>query len=111
MHLEVTFRNLKPRAEIKRRAEALYAKVEHFLDPAATAILVVLSEHGAFNLDLVVTTNGAVHQIEEEDADLRTALDRVFHRMETALRRAKERRIDRFHASAGKPEGFEVESA
>lgn len=111
MHLEVTFRNLKPRAEIRRRAEALYGKVEHFLDPAATGVLVVQAEHGTFVTDLVVTTNGSVHQIKEEDADLRTALDRVFHRAETTLRRAKERRIDRFHTGGTKEEGFVVDGA
>lgn len=111
MHLEVVFRNLKPRQEIRRRAEALYGKVEHFLDAAATAQLTVLSEHGAFELDLVVTTAGQTHQFREDDTDLRTALDRVFHRAETALRRAKERRIDRFHEGTAKAEGFVAETA
>lgn len=106
MHLEITFRNLRARSEIRRRAEALYAKVERFLDPAATATLVITAEHQKFVTDLTVTTAGTVHQVEDEDADLRTALDRTFHRVETVLRRAKERRIDRYHDGVEKPEGF-----
>ena len=34
-------------------------------------------------------------QASDEDEDLRTALDRTFHTIEHALRRAKERRVDR----------------
>lgn len=111
MHLEVTFRNLRPRSEIRRRAEALYGKLERFLDPAATATLVVTLEHQKYQADLVVTSLGQVHQVVDEDADLRTSLDRAFHRVETALRRAKEKRVDLRHQGPEKPEGFAAETA
>jgi len=94
MHLEVTFRNLQPRDEIRRRAQALYAKLERFLDPAAEALLTVGVEHGSAQVEVRVATRGQVHKASEEDGDLRTALDRLFHRLEVQLRRAKERRTD-----------------
>ncbi len=95
MHLEVTFRNLNPRDEVRNRAQMLFGKLERFLDPAAEGQLVILSERGASRVEVVLTSRGAVHKASEEDEDLRTALDRLFHRLENQLRRAKERRIDR----------------
>jgi len=93
MHLEVTFKNLKPREEVKKRAQALYKKLERFLDSASDATLVLNAEHGATILELLVTVKGEVHKAVEEDQELRAALDKVFHTMELQLRRGKERRL------------------
>ncbi len=93
MHLEVTFKNLRPRDEIRRRATALYKKLERFLDASAEGKLIVAVEHGNAVLELVVTAHGDVHKVLEEDEELRTALDKLFHTMEVQLRRAKSRRI------------------
>lgn len=109
MHLDVTFRNLRSREEVRRRAHALFEKLERFLDPAATASLVITHEHDSTVTELTITTHGEVHQVQEDDEDLRTALDRAFHRVETGLRRSKERRIDRQHAGGSKTDGFVVE--
>ncbi len=93
MHIEVTFKNLRPRDEVKKRAQALYKKLERFLDPASEATLVLDVEHGQAILELVVTVKGEVHKAVEEDPELRAALDKVFHTMEIQLRRGKEKRI------------------
>ena len=95
MHLEVTFRNLGPREEVRRRAAVLFKKLERFLDPAADGNLIVGVEHDTAVVEMVLSTWGTVHKAVEEDPDLRTALDRLFHRVEVQLRRTKERRIDR----------------
>jgi ribosomal subunit interface protein len=95
MHLEVTFRHMNPRPEIKKRADALFEKLHRFLDPAADAQLIVGAEHGAAAVELVVSSRGTVAKAEEEDEDLRTALDRAFHRVEDQLRRGKEKGVDR----------------
>lgn len=105
MHIEVTFRNLNPRDEVKRRAEALYSKLERFLDPAAQAQMTVTVEHGMAIVETVVTSRGTTFKSSEEDADLRTSLDRSMHALENQLRRAKERRTS--HKGAGdEVEGF-----
>lgn len=109
MHLDVTFRNIRPREEVRRRAQALFEKLERFLDPASTATLVVTHEHDSTVTELTVTCHGEVHQVQEDDEDLRTALDRAFHRLETGLRRSKERRVDRLHTGGPKTDGFEIE--
>lgn len=93
MHLEVTFRQMKARPEIKKRADALYSKLERFLDPAADGQLILGNEHGATAVELVVTTRGHVAKASEEDDDLRTAMDRAFHRVEDQLRRAKDKNV------------------
>lgn len=111
MHLEVTFRNLKPREEVRRRARALYSKLERFLDPAAEGVLVIGVEGGQPSVDITVTTRGRTHQCTENDDDLRTAIDRAFHTMETTLRRAKERRLTRRHQGADVTDGFTAEVA
>jgi ribosomal subunit interface protein len=106
MHLEVSFRNLRPRDEIKTRAQALFDKLERFLDPASESTLVVAVEHGSAIMELVVRTGGEVHTVTEEDGELRTALDKVFHTMEDRLRRSKERKIDRTRKSVPPADGF-----
>jgi ribosomal subunit interface protein len=106
MHLEVTFRNLSPREEVRKRADALFAKLHRFLDPASDAQLNVGVEHGKGIVELVCTSHGNVHKASEEDEDLRTALDRAFHTMETQLRRSKERRIDRHRGPGDAEDGF-----
>ncbi|MEQ1500676.1 MAG: HPF/RaiA family ribosome-associated protein [Myxococcota bacterium] len=106
MHLEVSFRNLRPRDEVKTRAQALYGKLERFLDPAAEGQLVVTVEHASAVLELVVRTGGEVHTVTEEDPELRAALDKVFHTMEVRLRRSKERRLDRTRKSVPPGDGF-----
>jgi putative sigma-54 modulation protein len=104
MRLEVTFRNLRPRDEIRKRAEALFAKLERFLDAAADAHLVVAVEHGVAVLELVVSAKGATHKVIEEDRELRSALDKLFHKMETQLRRHKERLVTRRRPEAAPDE-------
>lgn len=106
MHLEVTFKNLRPRDEIKRRAEALHAKLERFLDPAATSQLTVEVEHGRAILELVVHTKGGSHKVEQEHDELRVALDKLFHTVEEKLRRKKEKRIDRARRGGAEADGF-----
>lgn len=112
MHLEVSFRNLRARDEIRARAQALYDKLEKFLDPAAEGQLVVGVEHGNAILELVIRTAGEVHTVTEEDSELRSCLDKVFHTMEVRLRRSKERRVDgRRRSVPPNADGFEVEEA
>jgi len=94
MHLEVTFRNLNPREEVRKRAEALYDKLERFLDAAAEGQMTVGVEHGAAIIEVVVTSRGVTYKSQEEDPDLRTALDRAMHGLENQLRRAKEKRTN-----------------
>lgn len=95
MHLEVSFRNVRPRDEIRRRSQALFRKLERFLDPAAEGQLVVAVEHGVAVIEGVVGTRGMTFKASEEDEDLRAALDKTFHNLERQLRRAKERRVAR----------------
>jgi ribosomal subunit interface protein len=97
--LQVSFRNLRARDEIKTRAEVLYDKLERFLDTASEASLVVAVEHGKAIMELNVRSGGEVHTVTEEDDDLRAALDKSFHTMEDRLRRSKERRSDRIRRS------------
>ena len=106
MPLEVSFRNLRPRDEIRKRAAVLYSKLERFLDPDAEGHLIVSVEHGQAVLEIVVVTHGDTQKAVEEHEELRTALDKVFHTMEQQLRRRKERRVARRHAHADRPDGF-----
>jgi ribosomal subunit interface protein len=92
MQLEITYRNLSARDSIRMRAEALYQKLERFLEPAAEGQLVLSIEHSMAVSELVVSSHGQTFKAEEEDAELRTSMDRMFHVMEGKLRRAKERR-------------------
>lgn len=104
MQLQVSFRNLNARDEVRSRAQVLFDKLERFLDPAAEGQLTVAVEHGTAAIEVHVTSRGHVFKSNEEDEDLRTALDRAFHRLEMQLRRAKERRVDRHRRGSDEPE-------
>ena len=106
MHLEVTFKNLRPRDEVRARATALYNKLERFLDTSSNGQLVVNVEHNNAILELVVRAGGEIHTVTESHAELRAALDKTFHTMEVRLRRAKEKRIDRGREAGPTPDGF-----
>lgn len=95
MQLEVTFRRLNPRDEIRKRAEALFAKFDRFLDPAAEGQLVVSVEHQQAICELVITSRGQTFKAENTDEQLRASMDKVFHNMEEQLRRFKDKRTDR----------------
>ena len=104
MQLETTFRNVSARPEVKTRAEHLFAKLEKFLDPAATGHLIVSAEHGKVILEIVVKAAGGTYVAKEEDEELRNALDLVFHTIENQLRRAKDRK--RSHRERGPDDEF-----
>ncbi|MEZ4320192.1 MAG: HPF/RaiA family ribosome-associated protein [Myxococcota bacterium] len=106
MPLEVSFRNIRPREEVRNRAEVLYAKLERFLDPDEEGTLMVNVEHGKAIMELVVVTKGDTQKAAEEHEELRTALDKVFHTMEMQLRRRKERRMER-RRGGDREDGFE----
>ena len=95
MQLEVTFRRLNPRDEIRKRAEALFAKFDRFLDPAAEGQLVVSIEHQQAICELVVKSRGQTFKAENTDEQLRASMDKVFHNMEEQLRRFKDKRTER----------------
>jgi|JI61114BRNA_FD_contig_71_701859_length_653_multi_2_in_0_out_0_2 ribosomal subunit interface protein len=107
MRLEVTFKNLQPKEEIRRRASALFGKLERFLDSSSEGLLILRAEHGRTITELTVSARGQVFQASDEDEELRTSLDRTFHTIETSLRRAKERRVDRRRRNDGEvTDGF-----
>ena len=99
MNIEVSFKGLKPRREVKERAEALFKKLHRFLVPSSEARLLVAVSHGNAVLELVVSKKGQTFKAEHEHSDLRTALDQLFHTMEGQLRRSKERDLDRRRVS------------
>jgi len=106
MNLEVSFKNLRPRDEIRGRAQALTKKLERFLGPSAEGTLVVGVEHDDAVLELVIHSGGETHKVTEEHSDLRTALDKVFHTAEGQLRRAKQRRALPRRERAEPEDGF-----
>ncbi|MEN0066298.1 MAG: HPF/RaiA family ribosome-associated protein [Myxococcota bacterium] len=108
MHLEVTFKNLRPRKEVRERAELLFGKLERFLEPASEGQLTVEIEHQDAIVELIVNAWGETHTVSHEEDDLRTSLDKVFHTMETRLRRHKERRVDARRVGAPEADGFTV---
>ncbi len=106
MHLEVTFKNLRARDELRKRATVLHDKLERFLDPAAKSQLTVEVEHGRAVLELVVHTKGGTHTVRSEDEEMRPALDQLFHTVEEKLRRHKEKRTDKNRRPIGEVDGF-----
>jgi len=110
MNLDVTFRNLSPRDEVRRRGEALYSKLERFLDPAADGHMIVSVEQHTAIVEVVVGTRGQVFKAEERNEDMRTAMDKSFHNVEEQLRRFKDKRTQRRPRGTGDETGFVVDA-
>lgn len=110
MNLHVTFRNLNPRDEIRRRGEALFAKLERFVDPATEGQMIVSIEAHEAIVEVIVSEGRHVSKALERSEDLRTAMDKAFHTVEEQLRRRKDRRNSGKRARRREPEtGFVVE--
>jgi ribosomal subunit interface protein len=107
MHLEVSFRNLGPREEVRKRAQFLFEKLARFLDPAAQGQLTIAVEHGLCIVEVALRAHGYTFKVREEDNELRTALDKSFHTLEQQLRRAKDRRTT--HKGRGTTRDVEVD--
>ena len=107
MNLEVSFRNLSPRAEVNKRGQLLYEKLSRFLDPASEGLMTVSTEHGKAIVELVVQNRGDTFKAVEEHDELKAAMDLAFHTMESQLRRSKERRVARRHSGSEDDDGFE----
>ncbi len=94
MRFEVTFRHLTPRPDLRDRANELYGRLAHFLDPAARGMLIVDASNGRARAELLVATGGETHKSVGEAGELRAAVDAAFHGIVDPLRRHKERRKD-----------------
>ena len=106
MQLEVTFRNLASRDEIRARAQLLFAKMDRFLDLAAEGHLLVATEQHDAICELIVTTRGRTFKARERNDDMRTAMDKAFHAIEEQLRRFKSRRTEHHPRGGVKESGF-----
>jgi ribosome-associated translation inhibitor RaiA len=108
MNFDVTFRQIRPRDEVRERATTLYKKLARFLDASSEGKLTVAVERGQAILELVVHDQGETHKVTQDHEDLRTAIDKIFHTAEVQMRRAKERRLSGRH-SVPDDDGFEAE--
>ena len=92
MSITVSYRNLKPRRDVNRRAESLYGKMEAYLDPAASATLLLSAENDAVVAEATVQAWSNTFRAEETDDELRTAMDKVMHKLNEQVRRFKDKR-------------------
>jgi len=97
MNLDITFRNCEPNEVVKLRAEKKLAKIAKHLRPPIDAHLVFKSERHTINAEVTVVGGGdgqrfSVHETTE---DVNSAVDRVMEKLETVVRRARERELDR----------------
>jgi len=95
MRLDITFRNLEPTDELRQSVERRMEKVGRFMRPPVEGHVVLKEEKHRHIAEVSVSGAGEpAHVASAEAEDMRTAIDLVMHKIETALRRAHDRRVD-----------------
>jgi putative sigma-54 modulation protein len=100
MHLEITFRNIDPSDAIREKAEKRFAKVARYLREPVEAHLVMKVEKHRHSAEVTVHAAGDQHfSVHDVTENMYVTLDQVMARLEEAVKRARERQIDRHHNS------------
>ncbi len=96
MRLDVSFRNLEPNDELRVLCDRKFQKVARYVNEPSEVHVVLRSEKHRQIAEVTLSSAGdQAHVAHAEDDEIRNALDQVFHKIERAVRRAHDRRIDR----------------
>lgn len=95
MRLDITFRQIDASDEIRQWVERRVEKVSRFLRPPIEAHVVLREEKFRQIAEITVKAAGEGAYVASAEAeDIRTAIDLVMHKIESAVRRAHDRRVD-----------------
>jgi len=96
MRLDVTFRNLEASDKLREHCDRRLQKVGRYLKDEAEAHVVLRVEKHREIAEVTITgTRGRTHVARAEGPDLRAAINAVAHKLERAVRRARDRRNSR----------------
>jgi putative sigma-54 modulation protein len=95
MRLDITFRHLEAKEETRQWVERRIEKVTRFLRPPIEAHVVLSEEKHRQIAEISVKAAGeGAHVASAEAEDIRTAIDLAMQKIESAVRRAHDRRVD-----------------
>ncbi len=95
MRLDITFRQVDASDEIRQWVERRVEKVARFLRPPIEAHVVLKEEKHRQIAEVTVKAAGEGSYVASAEAEeIRTAIDLVMHKIESAVRRAHDRRVD-----------------
>ncbi len=108
MRLEITFRNIEATDALRERAEKKFQKVAKHLREPIDAHLVCKVEKHRHSAELTVHAAGDLSfRVQETTDDMYATIDGIMNKIERAVRRHKERMIDRHQSGSGElPDGF-----
>ena len=102
MRLDITFRNTEPSEALRTRAEKKFRKVcKHMNEPIEGHLVLKVERH---RNSAELTVHGGRDQsfrVHEVTEDMYATLDGLMHKLERAVRRSREKRIDRHHSGEG----------
>lgn len=93
MHINFTFRHLDSTEAIKQHAEEKIHKLDKYYQNAPDSIHVIFTvDHGAHETEITLNVDG--HRIvgHASSSDMYASIDQTVHKLETTLRRLKEKR-------------------
>jgi len=95
MNLDVTFRHLEHSDELRDLVERKATKVGRFLRDPVDAHVVLHEERHRSAVEVTMTGAGDNPFVAHGEAeDMRSAIDAAMHKVESAVRRAHDRRVD-----------------
>lgn len=81
-------------------AQEKIGKVEKFYNEIQDTSLVLSEKKGRTTAEVTIRLNGKIIRAETQEPNLRTAIDRLTDKLETQMRKFKERNVDRHRKNA-----------
>jgi putative sigma-54 modulation protein len=101
MDIIVTFRHIDSTESLKEYAEEKLSKIGKYFDFPVEAHIVLAAEKFRRMADVTINVNGTVIKAEEETEDLYSAIDQVMDKIETQVKRYRDKTRSRRSKSDG----------
>ncbi|MBN1903683.1 MAG: ribosome-associated translation inhibitor RaiA [Deltaproteobacteria bacterium] len=101
MDITVTFRHIDSTESLKEYAEEKLSKIGKYFDFPVDAHVVLTAEKFRRMADVTINVNGTVIKAEEETEDMYAAIDQVMDKIETQVKKYREKTRNRRVKSEG----------
>jgi putative sigma-54 modulation protein len=91
MLVQVTYKHFEPAQSLTQYAEQKIEKIKKYLTEPIDVRFVLTVEKFRQIASVTITANGHVFKIEESSEDMYSSIDKLIGRVETQLRRRKEK--------------------
>lgn len=94
MHISVTFRHIHATEPLKKHAIDKVTHLKKYLDDSAEAHVVLSADKNGQKADIQIASHGMMMRGKEDSSDLYNSIDRAVDKLETQIKRHKEKLKD-----------------